>query len=287
MKTAIAIHNNLDQPVYVWAFSKRFVVVRMAVFVWIFVSMLCIGLGVGSSTKAHAATPSAEETQSAVSLSTTISVDSDATGAEVYIDDMRVGVVPLLYYPIRAGEHKIRVRIDGRAPAQTRVEVKAEQDTYVQVVLGSNRLIWHPPINRAVNRKAIPSTKVDTNTAYTTMALGAASLLIGTGISVFWWDKYDEGSQVVREFQETGRGTSMTAVQYRLLQEEHDSLYAAMWGSALVGVALVGVGAVWWQAATQPFANSNPVDSVADTAVKPISPHGDTPHDDDQSESKR
>jgi len=67
--------------------------------------------------------------------SCSLKITSEPTGAEVWVDDEKVGVTPIDKLDVKDGQTKVQVKKQGHAPFETQVDLKAGQKTALHVQL--------------------------------------------------------------------------------------------------------------------------------------------------------
>lgn len=118
---------------------------------------------------------------------TLVQIEADVPGAEVFLDEKRVGQTPLtLRGEVEPGPHVLSLRVPGRAPLRQPVEVRAGVLVKVEVSLGAGGFSGHEPhIGTSVERAALPS--LDPALAPWLFGAGAITAATTAGMAAAWF----------------------------------------------------------------------------------------------------
>jgi hypothetical protein len=117
---------------------------------------------------------------------TMLQIETDVPGAEVLLDGKRVGRTPfILRGEVERGLHALELRVEGRAPLQQPLEVRAGEIARVEVSLGATGFSGHEPkVGTALARPS--SLSADPALAPWLFGAGGVSAATAAGMAVGW-----------------------------------------------------------------------------------------------------
>ena len=165
---------------------------------------------------------------------TVVVVTTDAPGAQVIIDDVARGKTPLtLVDELTPGPHRLRLSLDGRAPAGRALDVKAGTTYRVDVVLGANPIGTLQPTIGDEPSTTSPGPVV----AWTMVGVGAAALVAAAGTGGYWAYQYVDLSKKIAQTNDKGLVVGIT-------QHDADKANGLISALTITTATLVGVGAL-------------------------------------------